>query len=297
MPSNGPSELSDWKWLDKPEQWDAVVKACYAKGVVGLDTETYGHNVKTSTPAHRAKVDVWSLALSTSQLHPRGYHVARACVLPLEAALYPPMKEMLESRHVLHVFHNANHDQHAFANHGIEVGLVFDTLHAVRLLWPGMDEGYYLKPLRVNLLGKPAREGFKGKKRSKHHDAEPGLTDPLQVTYTVFKEVKECACGIDGCRLTEKKWGPGHRKTLMKEEIEKTRMEPCPIESIVPGHVRWDRKRAYAGDDSADGLELYELVLLRIAELEPKLPELPWELPGEAPVVQQQLAETGEGSL
>ena len=60
-----------WKYLDQPEQWDAVVKACLEKKVVGLDTETYGHNVKTSTPAFRAKIDVWSLALSTSQLSAR----------------------------------------------------------------------------------------------------------------------------------------------------------------------------------------------------------------------------------
>lgn len=276
MPSN---VLSAWQWLDKPEQWDAVVKACYAKKVVGLDTETYGHNVKTSTPAYRAKVDVWSLALQTTKLHPRGYHVARACVLPLEAALYSPMKEMLASHDVLHVFHNAHHDQHAFANHGIEVGAIFDTLDAVRLLWPGMDEGYYLKPLRVNILGKPVREGFKGKRASKTHGATEGLTDDIEVRYTVLKEVKVCACGEDGCRKTERKWGADHAKTVMNEEVEKTRMEPCPIESIVPGHVRWERKLSYAGDDAADGLELYEMVQQRIVQLEPQLPELPWETP------------------
>lgn len=266
-----------WAWLDKAPQWDAVVKACEKKGIVGLDTETYGHNVKTSTPAYRARVDVWSLALQTSVLSPRGYHVARACVLPLEAALYPPMKGMLESKEVLHVFHNAHHDQHAFANHGIEVGLVYDTLDAVRLLWPGMDEGYYLKPLRVNLLGKSAREGFKGKKATEYREAEAGLTDSIDETYIVLKPSKVCACGEDGCRKTEKKWGALHAKTDIMEEIEKTRKVPCPIESIVPGHPRWERKLNYAGDDAADGLELYEVIQARIASLEDTLPPLPWD--------------------
>lgn len=269
--------LSAWPWLDKPEQWDAVVKACKTKGVVGLDTETYGHNVKTSTPAYRAIVDVWSLALATTQLSPRGYHVARACVLPLEAALYQPMKEMLESQEVLHVFHNAHHDQHSFANHGVSIGVVFDTLDAARLLWPGMDEGYALKPLRSSILGKPVREGFKGKKKSKYHDAEPGLTDPLEVEYVSTREVKVCNCGEDGCRKTEKKWGSLHSKRVVLEEVTKTRKEPCPIESIVPGHVRWERKLSYAGDDAADGLELYEVIQQRLVSLEPKLPLLPWE--------------------
>lgn len=262
-----------WAYLDKPEQWDAVVKACYEKKIVGIDTETYGHNVKTSTPAYRAKVDVWSLALFTTKLHPRGYHVARACVLPLEAALYGPMKGMLESQEVLHVFHNAHHDQHSLANHGIEIGAVFDTLDAVRLLWPGMDEGYALKPLRSSILGKPVREGFKKKGK----DGSPGLTDPLEVKYTVLREVKVCACSVDGCRKTEKKWGADHHKTLVNEEVEKVRKEECPIESIVPGHVRWTRKLDYAGDDAADGLELYEMVQQRINTLEPQLPQLPWD--------------------
>lgn len=258
-----------WKYLDKPSEWDGVVEAVRRLRRVGLDTETYGHNVKTSTPAYRAKIDVWSLALSTSQLSPRGYRVARACVLPLEAALYPPMKEMLESPDILHVFHNAHHDQHAFANYGIQVGWTFDTLDAVRLLWPGLDEGYSLKPLRVNILGKVTREGFKE------------LTSSIEVAYTTTREAKVCACGEDKCRKTAKKWGAVHAKTVMLEEVEKTRKEPCPIESIVPGHVRWLRKLEYAGDDAADGLEIYDMIQRRIAEIEPKLPNLPWEIPTE----------------
>lgn len=253
-----------WLYLDKPEQWDAVVKACYAKRVMGCDTETYGHNVKTSTPAFRAKIDVWSLALSTSQVSPRGYHVARACVLPLAAALYPPMKEMLESHDVLHVFHNTHHDQHAFANHGVVLGAVFDTLDAVRLLWPGLDEGYYLKPLRVNLLGKPSREGFKE------------LTETLETQVYSTKLLKVCACGVDKCRKTEGKWGSAHAKELEEVQVPKVVKLPCPIESITEGHVRWLRKLAYAGDDSADGLELYELVMQRLVDLGLRLPELPW---------------------
>lgn len=262
-----------WKWLDKPEQWDPVIKSCYQRGVMGCDTETYGHNVKTSTPAFRAKIDVWSLALSTPKLSPRGYHIARACVLPLEAALYGPMREMLESDKVLHVFHNAHHDQHAFANHGIELGAVYDTLDAVRLLWPGMDEGYYLKPLRANLLGKPAREGFK--KKGKNGD--PGLTDPLETQVVTAKQVKVCSCGNDKCRKSEEKWGDEHSKEMVPVYTTKTVKVPCPIESIVPGHPRWLRKLNYAGDDAVDGLELYELIQMRIQQQDKLLPDLPWE--------------------
>jgi hypothetical protein len=262
-------------YLDTPEQWDKVVAACYQRGIIGCDTETYGHNVKESTPAFRAKIDVWSLALATTQVHPRGYHIARACVMPLEAALYPPMKDMLESQQVLHVFHHAHHDQHSFANHGINLGLVYDTLDAVRLLWPGKDEGYTLKSLRVWLLGKELRESFKMKKH-KDGSFEAGLTDPQEINELYTREVKVCSCGKEGCRLTEKKWGPAHAKEFISETRTRVVKVPCPIESIKPGHVRWQRKRDYAGDDAADGLELYELVTQRILSLDSSLPALPW---------------------
>lgn len=255
-----------WQYLDTPASWDAVVRACQEKKVVGLDTETYGHNVKTSTPAHRAKIDVWSLALSTGTLSPRGYKIARACVLPLDAALYPPMKEMLESQDILHVFHNAHHDQHSFANHGVCVGAVFDTLDAVRLVYPGLACGYSLKPLRIELLGKQGREGFKD------------LTAPIDEEYQVAKPAKACVCGAEKCRKTEKKWGDEHSKIQIVEMVTKTRKVPCPIESIVFGHPRWSAKLDYAGDDAADGLELYDLIQRRLREREPQLPDLPWEI-------------------
>lgn len=262
-----------WTYQDTPEKWDAIVKACYARGVVGADTETYGHNVKESTPAYRAKIDVWSLALSTSTLSPRGYYVARACVLPLEAALYPPMKGMLESKDILHVFHNAHHDQHAFANHGVLLGAVYDTLDAVRLCYPGMDSGYSLKPVRQFILGKGSREGFKGSKKK----GTEGLTDPLETQVSVKKEKKVCSCGNDRCRKSPEKYGDEHEKVMEDVFITKTVKMPCPIESIVFGHPRWLRKIEYAGDDAADALELYQLLQTQVRHLDETLPPLPWE--------------------
>lgn len=249
-------------YLDKPEQWEAVALAIRARGIVGVDTETYGHNVKTSTPAFRAKIDVWSVALRTEELDPRGYHRCRACVLPVAAL--SALGGVLADPAVLKVFHNAHHDQHAFANHGVLVSGVYDTLDAVRLMWPGNDLGYRLKSLRVGLLGKPEREGFKE------------LTSPLDVS-TVLRELgQSCACGNPKCRKTERIWGDVHAKTEIVLEKVKVHKEPCPIESITPGHERWSRKLEYAGDDAVDALELHELCENRTVSLMSKLPELPW---------------------
>jgi hypothetical protein len=251
-----------WNYLDKPEEWEAAAKAARARGILGCDTETYGHNVKTSTPAYRARVDVWSLALRTDTLSPRGYHISRACVLPLAAALDGPLREVLEDPKVLKVFHNAHHDQHAFANHGVTVRGVYDTLDSVRLLWPMRDGGYSLKPLRVALLGKPVREGFKE------------LTAPIEVSEVYYEDGLSCACGVKGCRKTERVWGAVHAKTTTSLAKTRTHKAECPIESIIPGHERWLRKLDYAGDDAADSLELHELCQLKLDYL--KLPELPW---------------------
>lgn len=175
------------------------------------------------------------------------------------------MRDMLESREVLHVFHNAHHDQHSFANEGIEIGEVYDTLDSVRLLWPALETGYTLKSCRVALLGKDGRELFKE------------LTSPQEVPVVTYKDFKWCACGNEKCRKTEKKWGAIHAKRIIKEEVHSTRKEPCPIESIQPGHARWTRKVEYSGEDAADGLELYDLIQRRLPYLKDKLPELPWD--------------------
>lgn len=250
------------EYLDKPEQWEAVARAVRARGIMGCDTETYGHNVKTSTPAFRAKIDVWSLALRTEELDPRGYHRCRACVLPVAAL--DVLAPVLCDASVVKVFHNAHHDQHALLNHGVTVSNVYDTLDAVRLLWPGNDLGYRLKSLRVGLLGKPEREGFKE------------LTAPRDVSVVSYIEGQTCACGNSKCRKTERIWGDVHAKTPTVLEKIKTHKEPCPIESIIPGHERWLRKLDYAGDDAVDALELYELCENRTVSLMGKLPELPW---------------------
>lgn len=261
-------------WLDTPAQWEAAAEAALRAGVMGLDTETYGHDVKTSSPAHRASIDVWSIALATSTLSPRGYHVARGAVLPAVAIDHPAWRRVLTSGEVLLVLHNAGHDRHALDNRGVPLGRLYDTLEAARLLWPGRMS-YALKPLRVDLLGKQGRELFKE------------LTAPekrmVPVDVVRHKDVTLCSCGTPGCKKKKAhKKAPWeeHTKTKTRQEwtdqVLRERTFPVGIETIVPGHPRFKRKLDYAGDDAVDGLELYELCVQRAAYLDTKLPRLPW---------------------
>ena len=148
---------------------------------------------------------------------------------------------------------------------GIELANVFDTLDMARLAWPGMGN-YSIKPLRVVLLGKPEREGFKD------------LTEPDSVVEQYTKDVvtKRCECGAVPCHKRTTAVGHKRLEVIMPEIKERMVKVAVPIEAIVPGHPRFARKVDYAGDDAADGLELRELGLARLARLEAQLPELPW---------------------
>lgn len=260
-----------WPYLDTPDQWDAAIAYIRETGTAGLDTETYGHNVKESSPAYRAKIDVWSIAVldPDAPIHPRGYQPGRAAVLPAAALDYPAWRDVLADLAVEWVLHNAGHDKHSLENHGIKLGRIWDTLEASRLLWPGLGS-YALKPLRSALLGKPEREGFK----------ELTASEKRTVTENVTKvqTFKICSCGVEKCK--KKKPGWDHVKTegtrTWVEPREKERTFAVPIESIGPGHPRWARKLNYAGDDAVDGLELWQLCATRTAQLDSSLPNLPW---------------------
>lgn len=256
-------------YLDKPEQWDALAEAALRKGVMGLDTETYGHNVRESSPAFRAKVDVWSCALQSDELSPVGYQRARGAVLPAGALDHPGLRRVLTSGEVLLVLHNAGHDRHSLANYEIELGPMYDTLEAARLLWPRLGM-YTLKNLRMTVLAKEGRELFK----------ELTAPEKREVTEMVgrHRQTSVCSCGVVKCK--KKKPEGHHIKTkatvTWQEAVTKLRKFAVPIESIVPGHPRFKRKVEYAADDAVDAVELRQMCLKRAAYLDTKLPELPW---------------------
>lgn len=237
----------------------------YAREVktLGLDTETYGHDVAASSPAFRAKIHVWSLSFFTKQVSPRGFRQARGAVLPKSALDYAPLRSLLTSPDIRIVAHNTRHDQHALANIGINIALadVVDTLELARLVWPerAMDFrlGFTLKALATDLLGKPKRELYRD------------VTSGQEVT--VSHKPVGCACGDAACR---KRKLPEHAKLLGK--VEKLRPVQYQLEGILPGHPNWERLLAYAADDAVDALEIYSLAHRRIPWTEKHRGPSPW---------------------
>ncbi len=248
-------------YLDTPEQWTVVADYCTKTGVIGFDTETYGHNVLETSPAYLAKIHVWSISLYADDIS-GGFRRARGAVLPVEAL--PHFFGVFLNPEVVKVAHNSRHDLHALANHGLLVQNVVDTLELVRLAYPerALDPtlGFRLKPLAMDLLAKPKR------------DAYADLTK-ASTTVKVETTLKVCACGEKPCR---KKKAPEHAKMLVTNEEWVEQDVEYALEEIVPGHPHWTRLVEYAAADAVDALELYALASYALDHT--YRPQIPWEM-------------------
>lgn len=78
------------------------------------------------------------------------------------------------------------------------------------------------------------------------------------------KRVKGCGCGVSGCRKRKPEilfeTETRHDKTEQEviERIEKKKVRPVPLETVVEGHRLWERAVAYAARDSVIALGLYD---------------------------------------
>ena len=239
------------KYLDTPEQWDKLVRQIKKRGVIGLDTEFYGLNIKKESTVCRAKVHVWSVALRSTVFDARGYTKAVGFVLPIAALSHPSIIEILESKKILKAVHNQPVDAHSLFNHGIRLGGGINTLNLARWCWPEMNKvpGYTLKSLMSTKLGREPICTFK--ELTSYEYFEPVVK---------YKQIKRnvYSCGVDGCRKRNH-----HTKTVQIETVESIRERKCkgtyPLETITEGHPRWSLLIDYAAEDAVAALELLEL--------------------------------------
>ncbi len=234
------------------DEWHRVVDVCFNApgGIIGLDTETYGHDIEESTAPHRARVHIWSLAVRTETYHPYGHRLAAGVVLPAAALTDPEVRCLLEDPLVFKVAHNAPHDIHSIGNHGITVRGCRDSLPRARIVYTD-EPRHGLK----SLCGKVGR-------------TLTPYTTVLAGLVTKEFMAKQCECGKFKC-LKRK---PGHEtKSLVPvlREVPGT----LPLETIVPGHPTWDALVEYAAEDAVTALELWEAM---DGVTPVTLPEVPW---------------------
>lgn len=240
------------RYAAEQADWWKVADICYnaPDGIIGLDTETYGHDITESTAPHRAKVHVWSLAVRTATYHPYGHHVAAGVVLPAAALVDPVIRALLEDPLVFKVAHNAPHDIHSIGNHGVSLRGCRDSLPRARVIY--VDEPRHgLK----SLCGKV------GRSLTPYETVLAGVVD------REF-QAKQCECGEFKCMKRKR----GHE---MKKLTTVVRQVPgvMPLESVVPGHPTWEALLDYAAEDAVTALELWE----SMDGVTPiTLPEIPW---------------------
>lgn len=250
------------RWLDQPEQWENLARACREAGRIGWDSETVGHDPADTSPVGRARVVVWSVALP-GKMTPRGFRRAHGVTLPLEAMLHPAMRGILEDEGVVKVAHNAVYDEHAARNAGVTPVGVVNTLTLARLALPHLN-AWGLKSLMA-LLGRRPLGAFKDL-----------FSRPRVVVRTVRKKFREvtCSCNALGCRKRK-----GHEKTVREweevwEEPHESGTELIPLDEISSNalHPMFDLLVRYAAEDAEAALELYEYLEARPAPVAP----LPW---------------------
>jgi hypothetical protein len=237
-------------YADTPDKW---AKNCRphrppCRHLLRLDSETYGHNIRETTAPHRAKIHVWSVAVLDGEGQVRG------CVLPAASLASPELQHVLEDPSVTKVAHNAPHDVHALANHGITVGGWRDSLGRARLHWP--DEMSH---------GLKALCRFVGMQLRKYEDV---LSVPNWIT--ARRKVRACRCGDDKC----KKRGKLHERYDYEFEDKVLRgTRVLPLEEVVPGHTKWPELLEYAAEDAVAALKLW---LLMDKGVNPAPPPAPW---------------------
>jgi hypothetical protein len=227
------------------EDWRQVALVCRRAGLVGLDTETYGHDVEESTSPHRARVHVWSLAVLTDELHPRGHRVAGGVVLPAAALIDARIRELLEDPAVTKVAWNAPHDVHALRNHAIEVRGWVDGLPRARVQWPGFPR-HGLKTVSPLVIGRELRN----------------YEEVLSMDVVEYVDGIACSCqGVTVGQVFElapcsRRGRKGHERVGVRRPVVRRRLQP--LESVNPGHALWEGLLDYAEEDAVAALECWD---------------------------------------
>ncbi len=183
---------------------------------------------------------------------------------------------MLEDASIRKCVHNQPVDDHAIHNHGVDLRGCINTLDLARWTWPemGVENGHRVKgsALKVTmeklLHRSPVCEFLDVVRYVRRETIVKEKTKPITVCIT---------CGGVGCRKRK-----GHEKekrdVLHRSEVERDVKDEYPLESIVPGHERWELLVEYAGEDAIAALEIEEL-----CRLEPDPAPWPYTYPSGGP--------------
>lgn len=238
-------------YVDTQEKLAKVISAIKQADAVGLDTEFSGVDVGAQSCAARAKVHVWSIAVPylDNRIGPRGNRLARSAVLPASALEDPEIRAWLEDDTVKAV-HNLPVDAHSIRTSGVRLRGGVNTLSLARWAWPerARGAGFTLDSLGGDFLGSGKTLSFKE------------IFTKMTTEYIIrTKRITYCECGTAPCR--KRTTTPGHRRLERLEETRIPKEVPVeiPLESVGPGHERWQMLLEYAAQDAVLALGVYDL--------------------------------------
>lgn len=246
------------KYVATESEADPIIERISTFSVAGLDTEFYGCDIRTESPVGRSICHVFSVAVPSGPLNPRGYNEAESWVFHGHLLAAPSVKKWLEGE-CRKAVHNQPVDHHTIRNHGVALRGGINTLAMSRFWYParantGDRPGFDLDSLGRDFCGAGKTESF---------DDLFGY-DAVDVrTHEVTK--KRCECGELGCtkkkagrdgvahalKTPERVWAPYNVKVRRHE----------PLTGLTPSHPKWARYVAYAAWDAVLALQIYQLML------------------------------------
>lgn len=241
--------LSKVFYADTDDKIARVVSAIRGADIVGLDTEFTGVEIGKQSCAARARVHIWSVAVPRREITPRGVRLSEPAVLPASALTHAEVKAWLEDENARKAVHNLPVDAHALRGAGIDLRGGINTLSLSRWAWPerARGAGFTLDSLGRDFLGVGKLSTFQE------------IFTEEYVEYTVRnKRITYCECGASPCR--KRATTQGHRRLERIEEIrtEKVLEREIPLDTVVPGHEKWDSALAYAAQDAVLALGVFE---------------------------------------
>lgn len=250
---------ADWAWLG-----DRLLRS---EEVNGLDSETIGCNPRREQAIDFARVVAWSVGIAEGALRPRGYREAEGFVLPPGALDDPSLREWLTNPRYKKVAHNCRYDRHVFANAGVDVGGLVDTVDLFRVVSPGRER-YGLKMIVPDVLA-----------WSMYGDFEDLFSEPIVRESVKTKRAYVCVSHGDAdryrkrCEVCRDVLVVVDREIIERKELKARRKIPlqevCGIPvteyaateriTITPhAHRLWELFVNYAGADAIGAAQLYQ---------------------------------------
>jgi hypothetical protein len=237
-------------YVESPSQARATIERIATYPLAGVDTEFSGVDIGAQSPAGRSVLHVWSVAVPSGSLLPRGFHEPETWVFAANTLEVPEVRAWLEGATIKAV-HNLSVDWHTFRNHGIRLGGAVNTLAMARYWYPerAKREGFTLDSLGEDFCGEGKTENFDellGYDATEYREAE------------VTK--RRCACGELGCMKRKAPHDVKTEEQVIVARAHKVRKH-IPLPDLNPSHRLWERYLAYAGKDAVLALWIYELMV------------------------------------